>query len=227
MGHLYAIQRGRVRAAKRLSSLGDTPYSPWRQRKITTKTTSSKINTSGTFRVLTAHLAYPICKSGIAHAFRNQSNIATLRQIGSIKITSSTKATPPSITPVIILAGLLITSLRRVLAASSAAFLRRCRSGATGSRVSQASVEAVRQKIMFRRFGFSFDDCSRPTPTSTPSDNGSRLPLIKLFFATSESSGHKVNKSSRFLSVLQVVRFPSELSRIGYISACQPIRTPT
>lgn len=107
--------------------------------------------------------------------------------------------------------------MRRVLAASSAAFLRRCRSGGTGSRVSPASVEAVRVKITFRRFGFAFDDCSHPHPTSTSSDNGSRLPLTKLFSPTSESFGHKINKSSRFLSVLQVVRFPSELSRIGYI----------
>ena len=59
-GHLYAIQRGRVRAAKRLSSFGDTPYSPWCQRKITTKTTSSRISTSGIVLVLTAHLPYPI-----------------------------------------------------------------------------------------------------------------------------------------------------------------------
>ena len=72
-------------------------------------------------------------------------------------------------------------------------------------------------KITFRRFGFAFDDCSHPHPTSTSSDNGSRLPLTKLFSATSECFGHKINKSSRFLSVLQVVRFPSELSRIGYI----------
>jgi hypothetical protein len=172
VGHLYAIQRGRVRAAKRLSSLGDTPYSPWRQRKIT-KTTSSRISTSGIVLVLTAHLPYlNFLEAESLTLCRDQSNIATLRQIGSIKTSSSIRATPPSITPVIILAGLLITSLRRVLAASSAAFLRRCRSDGTGSRVSPASVEAVRVKIIFRRFGFSFDDCSHPHPTSTSSDTG-------------------------------------------------------
>ncbi len=136
-------------------------------------------------------------RSGIAHACRNQSNIITLRQIGSIKTTSGTRATPPSITPVTILAKTIISS-RRVLAASCAAILRRCRSGGTGSRVFHASIEAVRE-IMFRHFRFSFDDCSCPTPTSTPSDSGSRLSPRKLFSATSESSGHKVSKSSRFL----------------------------
>ncbi len=129
--------------------------------------------------------------------------------------TSSTRATPPSVTPVIILAK-LITLSRRVLAASSAAILLRCQSGRTGSQVSQASVEAVR-RLMFRRFGFSLDDWSRPHLTNTPSDSDSRLPPRKLFSATSESSGHKTNKSSRFLSVLQVVRFPNELSRIGLL----------
>ena len=101
------------------------------------------------------------------------------------------------------------------LAASSSAFLRRCRSGGTGSRIFQVCVEAAREKLFFHRF--SFDDCSYPRPTSTPNDSDSRLPLRKLFSATSESSGHKINKSSRFPSVLQAVRFPSVLSRIGYI----------
>ena len=97
-------------------------------------------------------------RSGIAHVCRNQSNVTTLRQIGSITTASSTRATPPSVTPVIILAK-LITLSRRVLAASSAAILLRCQSGRTGSQVSQASVEAVR-RLMFRRFGFSLDAAS-------------------------------------------------------------------
>lgn len=148
-----------------------------------------------------------------SHACRNQSNITTLKQIGSIKTSSSTRPRPPSISPVIILAR-IITSSRRVLAASSSAFLKRCRSGGTGSRIFQVSVEAAREKLFFHHF--SFDDCSYPRATSTPNDSDA-LPLRKLFSATGESSGQKINKSSRFLSVLQAVRFPSALSRIGSI----------
>ncbi len=102
-----------------------------------------------------------------------------------------------------------------MLAASSSAFLKRYRSGGTGSRIFQVSVEAAREKLFFHHF--PFDDCSYPRATSTPNDSGSRLPLRKLFSATGESSGQKINKSSRFLSVLQAVRFPSALSRIGSI----------
>lgn len=142
----------------RVSLLGDTSCSPWRQRKITNSTSSSRISTSGIFLVLTAHLAYRFSRSGIAHVCRNQSNVTTLRQIGSIMTASSTRATPPSVTPVIILAR-LITLSRRVFAASSAAILLRCQSGGTGSQVSQASVDAVR-RLMFRRLGFSLDAAS-------------------------------------------------------------------
>ena len=91
---------------------------------------------------LTSCTRFP--RSGIVHACRNQSNITTLKQIGSIKTSSSTRPTPPSIIPVIILAR-IITLSRRVLAASSSAFLRRCRSGGTGSRIFQVSVEAARE----------------------------------------------------------------------------------
>ena len=137
----------------------------------------------------------------------------TLKQIGSIKTSSSTRPRPPSIIPVITLAR-IITLSRRVLAATSSAFLKRCRLGGTGSRIFQVSVEAAREKLFFHHF--SFADCSYPRATSTPNNSDSRLRLRKLFSATGESSGQKINKSSRFLSVLQAVRFPSALSRIGY-----------
>jgi hypothetical protein len=39
----------------------------------------------------------------------------------------------------------IITLSRRVLAANSSAFLRWCRSGGTGSRIFQVSVEAARE----------------------------------------------------------------------------------